>query len=385
MATIHFITDYTEKEAPRELSAPISCVTVSSYLKDAILQCSSHDLVIVSTAPGKKSSYFTCLRVEKNDRETQLYLAVLKSCESKLIRVLNQIISFIQLFIYILFRVKKDDYVLIYHGYGISKLMWQVRRLVRRKFLFFVGEIYTAVGERSQKEIEQEIRYVSQAYGYIYGNDCMNEMFSFNKPYAVLYSSYKKVGNGKGSFGDGKIHAVYAGKIAREIVNDAFIAAECAKHLDENYKIHILGYGFMEDLNYLKYVIDEINNNKGYEVVSYDGCLTGKDYDDFLNKCDIGLCTRTLPEPYCNYCFPSKTLIYLSHNLVPICPNIKVIANSDIASAVEYVDIMSPEELASRITTIKARRDSSNLMQLLDSSFKNQLRLLFMQTQKDNY
>lgn len=377
MATIHFITDYTEKETERDLLASISCVTVSSYLKNAILLSSSHDLVILSTAPGRKSSYFTCQRVEKNNRETQVYLAVLKSCESKLIRILNQIISFIQLFFYFLFSVKKDDYVLIYHGYGISKLMWLVRRLVRRKFVFFVGEIYTAVGERSQKEIEQEIRYVSLAHGYIYGNDCMNDMFSFQKPYAVLYSSYQNVENGKGSFCDGKIHAVYAGKIAREIVNDAFLAAECATYLDENYRIHILGYGAKDDLNYLQEVIDGINKEKGYIAVSYDGCLSGEEYDEFLNKCDIGLCTRTLPEPFCNYCFPSKTLIYLSHNLVPICPRIDVISKSDIASSVELIDSMTPIEIATRIKTIKKRKDYGDLMKSLDANFKKQLRTLF--------
>lgn len=378
MRSIHFVTDYVDEGTRRDLNASVSCVTVSSYMKEALLASVNLSLIIISTAPGRKSSYYTPLRQVINERETQLYLAVLKSPDSKITRVLNQLLSFIQLFFYILFRVKKDDYVLIYHGYGISKLMWYVRRFVKRKYVIFVGEVYTAVNERSRAEIEKEIHYVSQAEGYIYGNRVMDELFSFNKPFAVLHSSYQKVENSNLSFGDGKIHAVYAGKIAKEIVNDAFIAAECAKYLDDKYKIHILGYGSKEDMKYLHEVIDGINKEKGYDSVSYDGCLSGKEYDDFLNKCHIGLCTRTLPEPYCNYCFPSKTLIYLSHNLVPICPNIDVLSHSDISSSLVFVDVMNSQNIANCLRKIEGRNDSSALIDSLDVDFKEQLKKIFV-------
>lgn len=373
MSTIHFITDYIDGNTQRSIDASVSCVTVSSYIKDAILASSKHSIAILSTASGVNRSYLTQEKQVVNNRERHIYLAVLKKRESKLVRVANQIFTFLQVIFYLISRVKSDDFVLIYHGSGISRLMRPIRKIVKRKYVYFVGEIYAAVGERSKKEIDKEVKNVSGAYGYIYGNNLMNCIFGFEKPYAICYSSYKTCHITNQTFGDDKVHIVYAGKIARKIVNDAFVAAECSRYLDERYKVHILGYGNPSDLKDLNNTIEEINKAKGYEAVSFDGCLSGKVYDDFLSKCNIGLCTRTLPEPYCNYCFPSKTLIYLSHNLVSICPNVKVLSESDISPAVKFVDDLSPEGIASCIRTINGRMDSSELVKELDEKFKNQL------------
>ena len=377
MATIHFIVEYGDNHSERDLDYSISCATVASYIKDSILANEKNRIIIVSTAQGKTCTYFTNKKQNISDRESHLYLAALKSRDNKFVRVFNQFLSIFQFFFYIFFNVRKEDIVLSYHGYGKSRLMTYVRKILKFRYFIFVGEIYTAVNKMSKEAIKKEIEYIKGADGYIYGNDLMNNIFSFNKPYAILYSSYQKVENGKGSFSDGKVHAVYAGKIAREIVNDAFLAAESANYLDENYRIHILGYGSKDDLNYLQEEINRINKEKGFDAVSYDGCLSGKEYDDFLSKCDIGLCTRTLPEPYSNYCFPSKTIIYLSHNLVPICPEIETLKKSSVAEGLVFVKEMSPSSIAERIKKIKIDKTRICVVEKMDCIFKKQIGCLF--------
>ncbi len=63
---------------------------------------------------------------------------------------------------------------------------------------------------------------------------------------------------------------------------------------------------------------------------------------------------------------------------MPICPNVKVLSESDISSAVEFVDNMTPEGIASRIKTIDGRVDSSALIKALDANFKAQLTEVFV-------
>lgn len=371
MSKIYFVTEYADGNTERDLDCFVSALTVSSYIRDCIIESPKNNLTILSTATSKKQAYITPSKKIVSESERHIYLASLRNNNTKCIRVLNQLLTTLQIMAYIYCQVEKDDYVLIYHSYGISRLLYYFRKIIKRKYILFVGEIYNAVNMQPDNKIKQEIEYISGAYGYIYANDLMNEIFSFSKPFAICYSSYKNKKYNPQSFDDGKIHIVYAGKIARKVINDAFIALECAKYLDDNYHIHILGYGDKEDLEFLNKQIEEINKEESFSTVSYDGCLSGEEYDDFLSKCQIGLCTRTLQEPYSHYCFPSKTVIYLSHNLVPICPNIEALRKSAIADDLLFVDTMEPKEIAKCILANSNKTVNISLINQLDLLFKD--------------
>ena len=198
--------------------------------------------------------------------------------------------------------------------------------------------------------------------------------------YAVAHGNYLLENNPDINRSD-TINIVYAGKIDSKVITDAFTAAECAKYLDEKYHIYILGYGSDNDIVLLENLINSINKHKGFNIVSYNGCLKGDEYIAFLRKCHIGLCTRTLAEPYNDYCFPSKTVIYIKNGLITICPSTSSLRNSDLARFMNFIDgEMDPSKIAN---VIKSSVVNNNIFEItkyfsiLDSKFLTSLNNVF--------
>jgi len=182
----------------------------------------------------------------------------------------------------------------------------------------------------------------------------------------------------KYSFDDNKLHIVYAGVIGEE-GTDAFIAAETIRFLPEEYHIHILGYGLKQNITSIKQHITRINRNLGYQAVSYDGCLGGDSYYEFLAKCSIGLCTRVLEDSLSDYTFPSKVMVYLGNNLIPICSPISSVVNSSISDYVVFAKAVTPESIAESILSVTDFKKNSIEIKLmeLDTNFTKELTRLF--------
>ncbi len=372
---VYLLCQYNKTESGRNLFAPLAAITWTDYIVHS-LKDREKKVVIVSYSSGIGTSYLSHKTVKVDEKETIQFLPALNSKGNSIKLRISQLFSFFQIFLYVLIKTKRHDKVLLYHDYGFSRFTYFLRKIAKRDYIIILGELYSAVYDKGCERLAKEINSVEGAKGYIIANSMMLNYVKTIKKYCVSHGdySYNGVLRTKRQANDPK-RIVYAGKISKGEVNDAFIAAEIAKYVKGNFEFHILGYGTDDDINQLRVLIDAINTERGKDIVSYDGCLSGQEYDNFLSTCDIGLCTRTLEEPSCNLCFPSKTLVYLNHGLSVVCPDAEFIRKSKIASLVTCIKgEMTAENMASALDKMELEnRDFSEEIKKIDSEFKSSL------------
>ena len=372
---IYLFCQYNKKNSGRNLVAPPAGITWTDYLVRSLKAIEKH-VVIVSYSAGIGSSYLSHKTINLDENETIYYLPSL-NCKGNSFKLrISQTFSFIQILLFILTKTKRHDKVVLYHDYGLSLFTQIVRKFVKRNYIIVLGEFFSAVYDKCEESLRKEIKSIEGAKGYILANSMMINYVKTINNYCISHGDYTYNSEPRAKKEDNSpIRVVYAGKISVENINDAFIAAEIARYTNGNFEFHILGYGTEDDINQLKKLVDEINAEKGKMVVSYDGCLSGQEYDQFLSTCDIGLCTRTLKEPNCNLCFPSKTLVYLTHGLTVVCPNAEFIKKSKIASLITCVEgEMTSENMANALDKMNfENRDFSKELKIIDSEFKDAL------------
>lgn len=242
---------------------------------------------------------------------------------------------------------------------------------VKRNLIVEVEEIYAAAYRLNTSKIESENKYIRDiSYKNIVVNDLIMNKCNLYNDFAICYGNYNKAGAyKKQEVDDGLIHIVYAGVIGGE-KSDAFLAAKIAAALPSNYRTHILGYGMEADIENLKNVVKDINSRHNSIVVSYDGCLLGDEYISFLQKCQIGLCTRVLEDEYSDYTFPSKVLVYLSNNVLPVCTPIRCIQYSQISEYVVFSKDVTVDAIVNAILSIQSFSvDYSNILNKLHIDF----------------
>ena len=96
----------------------------------------------------------------------------------------------------------------------------------------------------------------------------------------------------------------------------------------------------------------EESNAKGKATVSYDGLLSGEDYIQFLQKCQIGLSTQNPDAAFNATSFPSKILSYMANGLRVVTIRIPAIEGSAVTENLYYYDKQTPEEIAKAIEAI---------------------------------
>lgn len=368
MKDIFFVAPYVSQNAGRNMSCAPSSITYSKYLISSFSRIAGKKQVIVlSLCSSKDKAYFSKHRVDF-ESHSEVYFRSLSPNWGKLAKRITQIWLYLQIFCYLHSHAKKEDIVVIYHDFGLSFFYKIFRRFIHCKFVYLVGEVYNAVYDRGDRAIVKECKRLSKADAYIYANDIMPKLFNNKKPFAVCYGNYSYSERPK--IIDEKIHVLFAGKISTGIINDAFVALDVIKYLPEGYVMHMAGYGDRDDVVELINRINILNEELGYTRVTYEGNLSGKAYEDLLSKCQVGLCTRTLRNELSNYCFPSKTLVYLTHDILPICPQIDNLMSSSISSKLAFVNgDLSPKNIATTIVeqnSCLVGYNNKTLIELLD-------------------
>jgi len=373
---IYLICQYNRKESGRNVIAPPAGITWIDYLVRS-LKAIGNNVSIISYSAGVGSSYFSHKIVEVDEKECVQFLPALNCIGSCLLLRISQLFSFVQVFFFILRKTNKNDKIILYHNYGFSRFMQFARKIIKRNYIFILGEFFAAVYDKGSECLKKEIDSVEGAKGYIIANSMMRQYVKTAVNYCVSHGDYTYCDIKRLLKEDNEpIQVVYAGKISKTDITDAFIAAEIARYVQGDFLFHLLGYGTENDINELKSLIDNINKERGKRIILFDGCLSGAEYDQFLSKCDIGLCTRTLKEPSCNLCFPSKTLVYLTHGLSVICPDAEFIRNSEITSLVTFVEgEMTPQNIARTMDMMTLKKcDFKDAIHQLDVKFLNSLK-----------
>lgn len=378
MEKIHYICNYDDYNNNRHLNTQPSAVTKINYIK-SVLKEIGLEVVVFSTAECVKNvcCWNKKARFDKDSRETILYQLTFGRT-NLLYQVASRLLLWLQLILYLLFHVKKNEKILVYHSLHISRVIYWVGRIKKLNVYFEVEEIFHAVYKFSPSKIQKEINGLKGATGYILVNDIMNDKGSFGSSVSVCYGVYKPEGE---DFirerTDDKIHVVYAGVISSK-GSDVYLAVDVARYLPSNYIIHILGYGSDESIEELNRYIEDCNKTNKSKVV-YEGCLLGDKYLKFLSGCQIGLCTRVLEDNLSDYTFPSKVMVYMANQLVPICTPISCIIRSKIKDYIGFSADTSPKSIAESIirADISLRYKYKSLLSELNNEFIASLKSLF--------
>lgn len=378
MRTLFFITSFNSSLSGRDVKCVPSSLTYNHYLIRSFEQLHDTKVKVLSSSISNKRVYWTKKAIMNGNHEEVYFRSFPKSWGKWAVR-LSLLWLYAQLFIFLCLNAKKDDLVIIYHGHGLSFFYKIYNRFLRSKIYYVVGEIFSAVWDLGDDSIKTECSHLKGAEGYIFSNDIMPRLFDVEQKSVVCYGSYDYSLTPKNT-NSKIIHILYAGKISTDIINDAFMALDVIKYLPENYMMHIAGYGEEKDLIELMKKVDCINREANRIIVKYEGNLSGVEYENLLAICQIGLCTRTLRNELSNYCFPSKTLVYLNHDILPICPRIDNLLESKIADRLEFVDgVLSPETIAKTIEAASLKLDgykNESLIKEMNEEFVKGLKRL---------
>ena len=288
----------------------------------------------------------------------------------------------IQLFLYLLNNTKKDEEILIYHSVGYGNAIAFAKKIKNFKIILEVEEIYQDVKSLGKRKNKREYRDFKIADKYIFPTELLNKKINAeNKPYCVIHGTYQIEEEKNVSFGDNKIHVVYAGTLEPRKGSAAAVTA--TEWLPEKYHIHILGFGSEKQIENIKKQID-VSNNKSKATVTYDGLLSGEEYIEFLQKCHIGLSPQNPDAEFNATSFPSKILSYMANGLRVVSIKIPAIETSGIGTDLYYYEKQTPEEIAKAIMKIDLEDgyDGRKIVSELDCRFSQDMRHLLKRRKK---
>lgn len=345
-----------------------------NYVCSAITRCGYNVDIISPSWSQNASGYYKGNRYTISDNIELKCFATFGS-KNKISKIFKQFFSALQLLLYLLFNTKKNEQIIVYHSLGLMHVVTIAKKIKHLNVLLEVEEVYTNVWEH-KVSTKKEINYIQKMEKYILVSDVLKKMFP-NKPSAVLYGSYNVLDAlQKDNQNIDKIDVVYAGSIDA-VKGGAMNAVLSAKHLPENYFMHILGFGSQSAIGKLNEEIKLLNEQSPSERCKYHGILVGDDYRKFLFSCHIGVNPQHEGD-YMNTAFPSKVLSYLSHNLKVVSTRINSIEISQIAKYITFSKDDEPKNIAKAIVesahSKKVRH--GNIVKELDNQFVDELKKL---------
>jgi len=349
MKRIKFITYYSDFNNPINRTNTAPATEVSKFIVELLNECGyGVDIIAPNIIKERDNSKLYKTQKYNLDENNTIIYPWGFGLKKKLGRI-NALISLLWLFFYVLFHVKNNELCFVYHAYLIIPVIKALIKIKKIKVFMWVGELYTNYTDYKNKKftIEFEKQYLSKVDSFIFSSYAIEKVVNVNKvPYLVFPGTLHYEEFEPSNFGDGKIHIVYAGNLNKN--KGAWETVDCAKFLDENYHIHILGHDSKAVVDPLKEYIEEVNK-KSKASVTYDGFMSGEEFYSFLQKCHVGSAFQNQSKEYNYASFPSKVQLYMGNGLRVISPRIKVIEDSDYGKYIYFTDTQSPEEFANII------------------------------------
>lgn len=375
MSIVYYLGYYDTAENKAEnRNYFLSATTKMSYIIEAI--CSlGYKVEVVSPSQTRNNQSYNgkVVHLGKNSR---LRLFKTKPWGNVVKKAISVLYIKRQYHKYLLNTLTDKDVLMVYHSVPYASFLKKIKRKTGCTIVLEVEEIYADVsGKKSQ--LRKEKQAFSAADKFIFSTELLNEKLNVsNKPYAVIYGTYKVEPKIQEKANDGKIHIVYAGTLDPR-KGGGMAAATAAEYLDENYHIHILGFGTQKSKEELKNEIERVSKLSSCKV-TYDGLLSGEDYIRFLQSCHIGLSTQNPNGVYNDTSFPSKILSYMANGLRVVSIKIPVIESSAIGHSIHYYSEQTPKKIAEAIKEIDivTQFDRREIIFQLDQKFKNELKEL---------
>lgn len=292
----------------------------------------------------------------------KLTLAPSIGTSNKFSGYLKIVFSLFWLFWWLLIHVKKQEKIIVYHSpWLVLPILW-AKKIKGFQLILEVEEIYSDVSSLHPYFNKLEKKVFKKANSFFFSTELLAERLQIKKDYIVIYGNYKVYDKIALPINDGKIHLIYAGIIDSEKAG-AFNAIESAVYLNENYVMHIIGFG---EVQKLESRIKEINTTSKCKVI-YDGIKTNDEFVSYCQSCHIGLSTQKMEGNYVSSSFPSKILTYMGLGLSVVSCNIEVVKKSKIAEFIHYYDSDTSVKLAEaiiKVGTVDIEKNKSIISQL---------------------
>lgn len=372
--TVHYFCFGVDDRIKDKLKHFPSAQPKIRYIIDTIKK-NGYKINMVSSCSIKNVGFFKGGSNSIDDQEKHTYFSSFKT-PFQLLNKLSVLFSYIQLILYMLIFVKKNDLVVVYHSIYYVRPMRIVRKIKHIKLILEVEEIYSFLNEKNRKFKVEEIDLINSASAYILVNDLIDEKISRgNKQAVISYGNYSvpSLLNYENFKYEKYINVVYAGVI-ENIRKAAFMAIESARYLNNNFRIHILGFGNEEDVSNLQKQIKQINTDLGTEMVIFHGSMSGHQYYKFLQACDIALSCHIYDESMlesADYTFPSKIITYLANGLSVVSTDIRSVRSSELGKYISFYSKNSPKEMANTILSLSnvTQNNMREVIKKLDKQF----------------
>lgn len=318
----------------------------------SIIKSLENEVKVVSVLASLKRGFHGRKVCKVDELETQVFLESYDETRRGLskIGVLQRLMA---LFFYLLFNVKRTDTVLVYNTQLYSVPVRLAKWFKHFKMVLEVEEIFY-MDERNPADVKRkplEEALIHAADAYVTASALLAQRIAGNKPSAVVYGGYTIPPKYADRLDDNKIHVVYAGGI--DSLRRVDRAVRAFEFLPEQYRFHILGFGSTEDIKKLNADINEVNTKAGIKKVEYVGCLSGKEYDEYLQKCHIGLNMQSIGASIETVAFPSKISSYMSRGLDVVSGSLESILHSPLAEGITFYQDNSEQSIAKAILMCK--------------------------------
>lgn len=342
------------------------------YIIEVLNRC-GYAVDHISRAGSAENHYIPAYAEQKGENIFR-YFASFGKHKNPLLRVLGRWFMEIQFFWWCMLNIKRGEQVLVYHSLGYSHLFNILQKLKGIKIIGEIEEIYQDVTKKSQSTCRNEYKFINNCDKFIFPTQLLDEKLNVNKkPSVIIHGLYSVEKRRNVTFGDDKIHVIYAGTFDPN-KGGAAAAAAVAAYLPNNYHVHICGFGNRKDEETIKEIIEETTKYCKAKV-TFDGLLKGEDFIQMLQKCTIGLSTQDPNAAFNGTSFPSKVLTYLSNGLKVVSIRIPAIEKSYVGSMLIFYDDQTPENIAAAIisATNKVGESSEQLLLTLDERFERDI------------
>ena len=362
MNNIKYIGFYDLNELNQNRNAQVSAINKMNYIIDT-LNNNKYSVTVVSPSWSKGNRISKAIKYKKNGN---IYIMPFSLNNMVLFRFFNHLYCLMWLFIYLFFYCKKDEQIIVYHSLYIMRVISAIKRIKKIKVILEVEEVYSDVLKKNKSFRNKELKYINDADKYIFASRTLEETINENnKKNCIINGTYKVEPQIVEKYNDGKIHLVYSGIL--DYSKGAFNAIKLSDYLNDNYMIHIIGYGDNNIIDELTMTIEERNKTNKCLIV-FDGIKKEKEYIEYIQKCDIGLSVQDKDASYNMTSFPSKILSYLSNGLRVVSVDIPAIKNSDIGKLLFFYEENNIKSISDVIKNIsfKDKYSSREFIKKLD-------------------
>jgi hypothetical protein len=366
---IKYIGFYDVPDSKFKRVCALAATNKMDYIAEAIIHA-GYQVHLVSPSwfddTASNAKYCAKITIQQGENK-KLTLAPGVGTSNKLTGYFKIIFSLFWLFSWIVLNVKKNEKIIVYHSPWLVLPVLFAKRIKRFQIILEVEEIYGDVSSLHPyfDKLEKKAFYSSEFF--LFSTELLAKRLQIKSKYLVIYGNYKVYDLLALPKNDGKIHLIYAGIIDSEKAG-AFNAIESALYLNENYVMHIIGFG---EVDKLQLRIDEINKKTKCKVL-YGGIKTKDDFISYCQTCHIGLSTQKMEGKYVSTSFPSKILTYMGLGLAVVSGGIDVVKKSKIRDFIQYYDIDTPEALAAAILKVGDRMNvekNKSIILQLDEEF----------------